>query len=211
MRAWGNFPPFSFIPPCEEIRVAAPRCFPPSARPPGGFVLALVYQTLTLIHSGPGAVPLPEFTGQPHPPSPGGRAPPAWVICPAQGGCARGGHPARPYLRGQRGARAPRQPPRSRRPHPPASLLQSQNHHKHPAPLAGAEQLVGSDTSLRVPAAALTQSGQQEGLAPFLRLGPLFVAGPEQGLQTGPGQRALHLPHGKRQPGAQPARATGEH
>lgn len=53
-----------------------------------------------------------------------------------------------------------------------------------------------------MPAAALTQARQQEGLAPFLRLGPLFVAGPEQGLEPGPGQRALHLPHGPRRPGA---------
>lgn len=157
----------------------------------------------------PGAVPLPEFTGQPHLPSPG-RAPPAGLSLRHRV-ARRGRAPRAPLSWGQRGARAPRQSPRSRRPHPRASPLQSQNHHKHPAPLAGAEQLVGSDTSPRVPAAALTQSGQQEGLAPFLRLGPLFVAGPEQGLQTGPGQRALHLPHGKRPPGAQRARATGEH
>lgn len=60
-------------------------------------------------------------------------------------------------------------------------------------------------------AAALTQSSQQEGLAPFLRLGPLFVTGPKQGLEPGPGQRSLHLPHGQRRPGAQRTGATGEH
>lgn len=62
----------------------------------------------------------------------------------------------------------------------------AQNDRKHPAPHALAEQLVGCDTGPRVPV-ALTQSCQQEGLAPFLRLGPLFVAGPEQGLEPGPG------------------------
>lgn len=45
-------------------------------------------------------------------------------------------------------------------------------------------------------AAALTQSAQQDGLAPFLRLRSLFVAGPEQRLEPSPGQRALHLAHG---------------
>lgn len=49
-------------------------------------------------------------------------------------------------------------------------------------------------------APGLTQSGQEEGLAPLLRLGPLLVAGPQQRLETGPGQRALHLPHGERRP-----------
>lgn len=66
----------------------------------------------------------------------------------------------------------------------------------------------------RVPArraAALTQSAQQDGLAPFLRLRPLFVAGPEQGLEPSPSQRALHLAHDCGPRGAQRATATGEH
>lgn len=46
--------------------------------------------------------------------------------------------PARPYLQGQREARAPGQSPGS-----PDLIGPSQNHRKHPAPLAGAEQLVG--------------------------------------------------------------------
>ena len=123
------------------------------------------------------------------------------------------GGPARPYLRPQRGARAPGASPGSRRPPTPSPSLHPWYYPKYPAPLAQSEQLVEElvRQAPRVPATALTQSGQQEGLAPFLRLGPLFVAGPEQGLEPGPGQRALHLPHGQRRPGAQRARATREH
>lgn len=45
-RARSNFPLFSFILPCEKIKVSAPRCFPPGAQRPGGFVPSLVSQTL---------------------------------------------------------------------------------------------------------------------------------------------------------------------
>lgn len=89
--------------------------------------------------------------------------------------------------------------------------LHPENARPPPVPLAGAELLAAERDSPRVAAAALTQAGQQEGLAAFLRLGPLFVAGPQQRLEPGPGQRALHLPHGQPRPGAQRARATGEH
>lgn len=68
-----------------------------------------------------------------------------------------------------------------------------------------------SRVSPRGRAAALTQSAQQDRLAPFLRLRPLFVAGPEQGLQASPSLRALHLPHGRRARGAQRPTASGEH
>lgn len=60
-------------------------------------------------------------------------------------------------------------------------------------------------------AAALTQSAQQDGLAPFLCLRTLFVAGPEQGLEPSPSQRSLHLAHGCGPRGAQRTTATGEH
>lgn len=72
--------------------------------------------------------------------------------------------------------------------------------HGHRRPLPSSVSVPGLTRSLQVPApypiptdlhaarvpanraAALTQSAQQDGLAPFLRLRPLFVAGPEQGL-----------------------------
>lgn len=87
--------------------------------------------------------------------------------------------------------------------------LHHHNGRKPSSPLAGAEQLVvvvvvrggGSKTTSPRAGAALTQSGEQEGFAPFLHLDPLLVARPEQGLEPGPGQRSLHLPHGQRSEG----------
>lgn len=167
---------------------------------PGGCVPALASQTLT--SSSP---PAPAPTLSPDPPgSPrcprrapgrhrpglslgsrvatprgrGGPAPRALIFGVSPGPGSRARHPA------------PAVPSPLPRPHP--STLITATNTLSPEPSAWWR----SDSSPRV-RVALTQSGQQEGLAPFLRLGPLFVAGPKQGLEPGPGERALHLPHGR--------------
>lgn len=147
-RAWSNFPLFSFILPCEKIRVAAPRCFPPGAQRPGGFVPSLVSQTLIS-----DSLPAPRLSSfQIHT-----AASPALAQRPrttSRGYLSRaewlrrrgpGDRPARPQLRGQRRAKAPGQSPLSRRalPATQTSSVHSLSDHKHPVPLVGAEQLVG--------------------------------------------------------------------
>lgn len=147
-RARSNFPLFSFILPCEKIRVAAPRCFPPGAQRPGDCAFSGFSNPDFGFTPGPGHLSSFQIHAAASP------ALARWPRATSRGYLSRakwlrrrgpGDRPARPHLRGQRRAKAPGRSPLSRRllPATQTSSVHSQNNHKHPVPLVGAEQLVG--------------------------------------------------------------------
>lgn len=186
-RAWGNFPPFSCIPLRGNPRRSTGR-FPRGVQAPVALCALCFLQPWLRMHARPRRWRSPQTHTQPPRPSPSARAPPAAVISREQGGHAageRGDGPARPYLRGQPGARAPSQSPRSRRPRPSPQTSSLHSHHGRKHPLAGAEQLVaGWHKSPRAGGAYPVRSAGRT--RSFSAPRPSFCGGAAAGTRAGP-------------------------